>query len=496
MSNLKRPRDFAQSQSGASNSASTGKRVKFGGTEVGSSTSAGGAGEVEDDLELDLNDSSNRKRDVVTDGYDSDSSAGSDGGFGGGGGRQGKVKQDEGADAEEDDDDDMFGGGDGGAKAGGDGKEKKAKAKEFLEMGDIEGQEFGKGDDGDEIPEDEEEDYYDEDDLANNDEAPRGKRNKAGMGYKLSSFNMQDELADGRFSADGTYVQNATDPAAKNDIWLDGVSKAAIKAARASKKRMEEDARRREEEEAKGATALAQERDDCLIGMLSIVREGETVAQALSRLGTAKKKAVAGKPKKPVTAAAKQPNDADAMELDDAPSADIKGKGKSVPPPEEDPLSKKINLLTHYASTLLSSHNEIEIYDQSYDDIIKTLKQEGAVRRDWIPPKDPDIEREEAEEAATRAAARASAAAEDVRTGRTRPLIARPSGATSSSNKRFWYKWKSPPPGQPADQEYGPYGHTEISQWIAGGYFGDRGSNINVRVDGQTSWGSWEETSS
>jgi hypothetical protein len=35
---------------------------------------------------------------------------------------------------------------------------------------------------------------------------------------------------------------------------------------------------------------------------------------------------------------------------------------------------KKIDRLTHFASTLLSAHGELEIYDQTYEDIIKTLK--------------------------------------------------------------------------------------------------------------------------
>lgn len=302
---------------------------------------------------------------------------------------------------------------------------------------------------------------------------------------------MQDELAEGRFSTDGSYVANANDPLAKNDVWLDGVSKASIKAARASKKRMEDEARRREEDEAKGEGALAQQRDDCLIGMLSLVREGETVAGALARLGAAKKKVV--RVKKPRAPAKTDPDGDDVMELDDdlpVPSSVSKGKGKA-PVVDEDPAARKIELLTHYASTLLSAHGELEIYEQSYADIIKSLKAEGAVRRDWVPPKDPDAEREAAEAAAAAAAA-ASEAASQGSSGKPRPLIARPTTSAAAA-KRFWYKWKSPPPGQPADQEYGPYGHGELSNWVAGGYFGDRGANVVVKVDGQDRWGSWEE---
>ena len=117
---------------------------------------------------------------MIEDGYESDSSAGSDGGFGVGGGRKGAAKT--GADGGEGDDgaddDDMFG-----PAKDDDMREKdKVKTKEFLEMGDIEGQEFGRAYDG--VDPDEEE-YLPEDDLANTDDAPRGKRSKDGMGYTL-----------------------------------------------------------------------------------------------------------------------------------------------------------------------------------------------------------------------------------------------------------------------------------------------------------------------
>jgi len=82
----------------------------------------------------------------------------------------------------------MFGGAPEQRDTGLDTKGKK-KDKEFLEMGDIEGQEFGKGgdsdDDDDEGALEDEEDYLPEDDEANADEAPRGRRSKKGMGYSL-----------------------------------------------------------------------------------------------------------------------------------------------------------------------------------------------------------------------------------------------------------------------------------------------------------------------
>lgn len=294
------------------------------------------------------------------------------------------------------------------------------------------------------------------------------------------SFNMQDELAEGRFSADGSYVQNAVDPLATHDTWLDGVSKKSIKAARESKLRMEEDARRREEQEAKGDGALAQERDDCMIGLLGLIREGETVTKALSRLGAARKKVVRRKVK------AKSSDEGDEMEVDGDDTAMAGIEEPAAAAVEEDPAVKKINRITHLASTLLAQ-GELEIYDTSYEDMIKTLKEEGAVRRDWIPPRDPDIERE--------AVAAASAAREAAATPGRRVLIARPgaSGGPPPSS-RYLYRWVVPQEGQPEGQEYGPFPRSELEGWIAQGYFGGaRAEKIVVKPEGKEAWVSWQE---
>lgn len=153
-----------------------------------------------DDLEYDLEGAGGSKRQGVNiDGYDSDSSAGSDGGFGAGGGRKGKVGTTTAAEQvqDEDDEDDIFGE----AKETQLQEESKSKvpAKQFLDLGDIEGQEFGQDEEEEgneqasrkskakQVAEEEDmEDYMAEDDLANDDDAPRSKRSKQSMGYTLS----------------------------------------------------------------------------------------------------------------------------------------------------------------------------------------------------------------------------------------------------------------------------------------------------------------------
>ncbi|KPV76000.1 uncharacterized protein RHOBADRAFT_53001 [Rhodotorula graminis WP1] len=522
--------------------ALAGKRVKFAPNNADNVAADPDADDLQLDLDQDGAGPSRKKGKVTTEGYDSDSSADSDGGFGGaGGGRKGRGVGAQAAEPDthddDDDDDDMFGGAPEQRDTGLDTKGKK-KDNEFLEMGDIEGQEFGKGGDSDDDADDDgaledEEDYLPEDDEANADEAPRGRRSKKGMGYSLSSFNMKEELSEGRFSADGTYTANNKDPLASHDVWLDGLSKRSIRAAREAKDRLDQRQRDKERDEARSDDQLTQLRDDCMIGLVALVRPGETVARALHRLGTAKKRAEAtasaatageGKGHK---ASSSTGGGNDAMDLDDGAPNPSTSTSITSPSTASAPsrYASRINRLTHYASTLLSQHGELEIYDASHEHLVETLKGEGAVRRDWQPPVDPDLAQDELE--AGEAAGRERDERERARDeraqamGRSRVVIARPTAAASSSSAAtasngaagargaageplFWYRWKEAPAGQSPDQEYGPYDRKTLATWVAGGFFGDKedAGRIVLRREGQQGaagatgaheWKSWKE---
>ena len=220
-----------------------------------------------------------RKGRVNTAGYESDSS--DDG--------EGVVlsRRPQAAGAEEDDDD-MFAMGE---------KEEKQKAEdassgggkkkqEFMRLGDIEGQEFGGSEDeGDES--EQEDEPEDEDDAE--------RRKKVGMGYELTSFNMREEMEEGKFSSDGTYVRTF-DPHAVHDRWMDGMDDREIKKARKQhrhqekiqKEKMKAEERELEEQGGKENVELT------LLGML---KKGETVLEALQRLGAKAKKGAPSKKK-------------------------------------------------------------------------------------------------------------------------------------------------------------------------------------------------------
>lgn len=215
------------------------------------------AEEVDSALENPL---TKRKGRIRNEGYDSDSSDDGEGVV---------LSRRKGADGEgADDDDDMF--------AMADKEEKKDEAQgkkkeEFLRLGDIEGQEFNDGEDSD----------LDEDEPEDEDE--RERRKKAGMGFELSSFNMREEMEEGKFAADGTYVRSF-DAHAVHDRWMDDLDDKEIKLARRRKRqqeRIQREKMRAEEielEQSGGKSALEIQ----LVGML---KKGETILEALQRLG-------------------------------------------------------------------------------------------------------------------------------------------------------------------------------------------------------------------
>jgi CD2 antigen cytoplasmic tail-binding protein 2 len=147
------------------------------------------------------------------------------------------------------------------------------KKEDYLRLGDIEGQEFGA--ESDSGLSSEENEPEDEDDAE--------RRKKAGMGFELSSFNMREEMEEGKFSADGTYVRSF-DPHGVHDRWMEEFNEKDIKMARRRKKQRE----RQEKEKLKAeARELEQSggKDELQKALIPMLKKGETILEALQRLG-------------------------------------------------------------------------------------------------------------------------------------------------------------------------------------------------------------------
>ncbi|KAK0210920.1 hypothetical protein DFS33DRAFT_338785 [Desarmillaria ectypa] len=288
------------------------------------------AEEVESALET-----KNRKGRVKNEGYESDSSDDGEG-----------VVMSRKSKAENDDDEDMFAMGDKGEKK--DETLAKKKKTEYLRLGDIEGQEFG-GSASDA-------ESSDEDDAEDEDEVER--RKKAGMGYELSSFNMREEMEEGKFTEDGSYVRSF-DPHGVHDRWMEGVDDKEIKKARRRKRHMEKIQKERmkaEEQELEHSGGVpAMEKD-----LLPYLKKGETVLEALQRLGVQAKKSKQSSKSKATTD--------DAMHVD---------KKHSTP--------SDIELITHLASNIMTL-GDVNIYSKSYEELVRTVRSSGSVDASWEPP--------------------------------------------------------------------------------------------------------------
>ncbi|KAF8136558.1 hypothetical protein EV363DRAFT_1255417 [Boletus edulis] len=289
------------------------------------------AEEVDNALE---NPSAKRKGRVRNEGYESDSS--DDG--------EGVVysrRKDEPGEAGGDEDD-MFSIGEKAAKKDQDTPRSQSKD-DFLRLGDIEGQEFNASE--------HESESEDEDEPEDGDE----ERKQAGMGYEISSFNMREEMEEGKFAADGTYVKTF-DPHAVHDRWMDGVDEKDIKMARRRKRQQDRiqrekmKAEERELEQSGGKSALEHQ----LVGML---KRGETVLEALQRLGASARRHTNGKSK------------ADSSMVVDKPP-----KGMS-----------DIDLITDLASNIMSL-GDTDIYSKTYEELVRDVRSSGQVENDWVPP--------------------------------------------------------------------------------------------------------------
>jgi CD2 antigen cytoplasmic tail-binding protein 2 len=96
---------------------------------------------------------------------------------------------------------------------------------------------------------------------------------------KLDAFNMRTEQDEGRFDDSGNFVRNAADPDAVHDRWLEGTSKKDMKKAKDAMEKREADRRKREREDDARSTS------DAMKELIERMESGETVLEALARLG-------------------------------------------------------------------------------------------------------------------------------------------------------------------------------------------------------------------
>ena len=233
---------------------------------------------------------------------------------------------------------------------------------------------------------------------------------------KVDAFNMRAEQEEGRFDDAGNFVRKAADPDAKHDMWLEGVSKKDMKkAAEAHEKREEERRQKRLQDDAMLIP-------DILRTLILNLEKGETVLEALARLGRGQSKTK----KIPKWKLKKQKQSNDGMDVD---SEHVSEDPKQIK------IREAINDITGAADQLLT-RGQTEIYEQEREMLIRQYRRETG--EDWVEPPVQEVVEESSDS--------------------QRPF------------KMWEFRWTD---GRDGAAKQGPYDVATMVAWQDAGYFGE-----------------------
>lgn len=341
----------------------------------------------EEDEILDIDEIGRRgpqtKRNAVNiDGFESDSS---NEGFGARADARAKLAEQEArkSGSKDEDMDDIFGDLDeeaareeGEVEAnGGHGGQKAKKQVKFLDVEDIEGQmadsksgghvhanymgnENGMNLDSEESTDEDVPDEQRADIGGVDEELGAGAKKKHAP--KLDAFHLKTENEQGGFDEHGNFVRKTQDPDAMYDTWMEGLSKADMKKAR------EAHAQRQKVERQKRLENDSKTMGDILGELISRMESGETILEALGRLGRGKEK--------------KKPKWQDKRRIKKGIDMDVDTENTHKDNPAETKRKANVEAITEAADLLLSRGNT-EVYEMDRELLIRTYKKESG--EDW-----------------------------------------------------------------------------------------------------------------
>ncbi|KAI8587002.1 hypothetical protein BDZ88DRAFT_454478 [Geranomyces variabilis] len=232
------------------------------------------------------------------------------------------------ADAAADNDDDMFA--EASAEGAGDAPHKGKKGTAKLRSDQIEGQEW--------LPD--AEDFSGE--------------------VKLTPFNMEEEMEEGDFDESGHYIRKR-DEHLIHDSWLQGVTKDQMEKARAAHERQQI-----QSDEPSDADENIKDPNLIWLKVIQVMKPKESIPKALRRLAGAKK---------PLGNRNKW-------------KKDKKGEERVA---EEDPQAAQrkqdLDKLTSYSDRLMGL-GVTDVYDLTYEQVVRTLRSADLLYEDWQPPQE------------------------------------------------------------------------------------------------------------
>ncbi|KAH8691136.1 hypothetical protein BGW36DRAFT_305307 [Talaromyces proteolyticus] len=258
-----------------------------------------------------------------------------------------------------------------------------------------------------------------------------GKKTHAPL---IDAFNMRTEQEEGRFDEQGNYIRKAIDPDAVHDTWLDGVSKTDIRRAKEAADKRENERREKDKENDGVLTG------DLLGILISHLQRGETILEALARLGKGLRK----KPKWQSKQKNKHKKTKNGTETKLAEDIEMTEEN-----PEEVSRKQAIEKVTG-AADLLLTRGQIDIYDQEKEALTRQFRRETG--EDWVDSSE-------------------SSAIQGTE-------------ETSNVPKMWEYRWSDARDG---GETHGPYDSALMQSWSDAGYFGE-GVEFRKVGDSQDNW--------
>jgi CD2 antigen cytoplasmic tail-binding protein 2 len=229
---------------------------------------------------------------------------------------------------------------------------------------------------------------------------------------KLDAFNMRGEQEEGRFDEQGNFVRKAADPDAVHDSWLEGLSKKDMRKAKEAAEKREEERRRADVQKDSVLTS------DALKTLILLLEKGETILEALARLGKSKERKPKWQTKNKNRR--KQGNETKDTEMEDEDSAEAKRKAA-------------VEAITESADLILG-RDQPDIYDAERELLVRQYRRETG--EEWVDPPARGVEETN----------------------------------TDSGPKTWEYRWSDARDG---GETHGPYEGSMMVQWNEAGYFGD-----------------------
>ena len=245
---------------------------------------------------------------------------------------------------------------------------------------------------------------------------------------KLDAFNMRNENEEGRFDDQGNFVRKAADPDAVHDTWLEGVSKKDMKRAKEAADKRNDELRIKRIEDDKLLTS------EILKTLIPLLERGETVLEALARLGKGAKK------EKPRWQKNRRKSSND-MDVD---------RQKEPEDSQEKRRRETVEAITGAADQLLT-RGQTEVYETERELLTRQYARETGDK--WVDGPQ-------------------SADTSDGASG------------TNDDSREWHYRWAD---GRDGGQIHGPFETQMMKAWNEAGYFGE---GVEYQEVGQDTWSS------